>query len=44
MRNLCSQVITKIILEKICHGLNEKVVTATSILEDSSWEVNLSKN
>ena len=35
---------TRINLEKFYHDLNEKLITATNTLEDSAWEVNLSKN
>ena len=44
MRNLHSQVMTRINLDKFYHNLNEKLITATNALEDSAWEINLSKN
>ena len=34
---------TNINLEKFCHYFNEKSITATTLLEYSTWEVNLSK-
>ena len=35
---------TRISLEKYYHDLNKKLITTTNTLEDSAWEVNLSKN
>ena len=45
---LCSQgVVIRINLEKYYHGLNEKLITATDILEESAlkvWQFNKGKN
>ena len=44
MWNLCSQVMTRSNLEKFHHDLNEKLIIVTNVINDSVWEVNLSKN
>ena len=42
--NLCSQVMAGINIEKFYQDSNEKLITATNTYDDSTREVNLSKN